>query len=102
MTRYFVFQVKPLDKALSFDNGHICKTRPTEIVRFYMQSEESSEFFRGVLNTDVTMVKATPSDDNNNTENASSYPILVELTGRMAGGSPSQDQRVGDGQVNIQ
>ena len=96
---FILRQVKPLDEALSFDNGHICKTRPTEIVRFYMQSDESSEFFRGVVNTDVTMVKATPSDDNNNTENTSSYPILVELTGRMAGGTQSHDQRMFNGQV---
>ena len=63
-----------------------------------MQSEESSEFFRGVVNTDVTMVKATPSDDNNNTENTSSYPIMVELTGRMAG--QRMEQTDGDKQVH--
>ena len=64
-----------------------------------MQSDESSEFFRGVVNTDVTMVKATPSDDNNNTVNTSSYPILVELTGRMAGGTQAGEQIIDDGQV---
>ena len=96
---FILRQVKPLDEALSFDNGHICKTRPTEIVRFYMQSVESSEFFRGVVNTDVTMVKATPSDDNNNTVNTSSYPILVELTGRMAG--QRMEQTDGDEQVHL-
>ena len=42
-------QEKPLDKALKFDNGHICKTPPTEIHRFYMQSAESSEFFRKII-----------------------------------------------------
>ena len=92
---YFLHQVKPIDEALSFDNSHICKTRPTEIVRFYMQSNESSEYFRGVVNTDLTMVKVSPSDDNNNNENTSSYPIMVELTGRMAG------QMDGDGQVHL-
>ena len=64
-----------------------------------MQSEESSEFFRGVVNTDVTMVKATPSDDNNNTVNTSSYPILVELTGRMAG--QRMEQTDDDEQVHL-
>ena len=67
-----------------------------------MQSAESSEFFRGVVNTDVTMVKATPSDDNNNTVNTSSYPIMVELRGRMAGGTEGVDQIVGNGQVSLQ
>ena len=91
--------MKPLDEALTFDNGHICKRRPTEIVRFYMQSAESSEFFRGVVNTDVTMVKATPSDDNNNIVNTSSYPIMVELRDRMADGTQGGQQIVGNGQV---
>ena len=94
---FILRQVKPLDEALSFDNGHICKTRPTEIVRFYMQSDETSEFFRGVVNTDVTIVKATPSDDNNNTVNTSSYPIMVELRGRMTDGG--QEQNICNGQV---
>ena len=62
-----------------------------------MQSDESSEFFRGVVNTDVTMVKATANDDNNNTVNTSSYPIMVELTGRMAG--QRMEQTDGDEQV---
>ena len=92
---YFLHQVKPLDEALFFDKSHICKTRPTEIVRFYVQSNESSAYFRGVVDTDVTMVKANPSDDNNNNENTSSYQIVVELTGRMAG------QMDGDGQVHL-
>ena len=90
-----------MDDALTFDNSHICKTRPREIVRLYMQSAESSEFFRGVVNTDVTMVKATPSDDNNNTENTSTYPILVELKGRMIGESQSQDQKGSDAEVCV-
>ena len=64
-----------------------------------MQSAESSKFFRGVVNTDVTMVKATPSNDNNNTENTSTYPIMVELKGRMIGGSQSQGLEGSDGQV---
>ena len=64
-----------------------------------MQSAESSEFFRGVVNTDVTMVKATLSDDNNNTVNTSSYPILVELQGHMVGGTEGGEQIVGDGQA---
>ena len=64
-----------------------------------MQSDESSEFFRGVVNTDVTMVKATPSDDNNNTVNTSSYPIMVEMTGRMAG--QRIEQTNGDERVHL-
>ena len=67
-----------------------------------MQSPESSEFFRGLVNTDVTMVKATPSDDNNNTENTSTYPIMVELKGRMIGESQSQDKKGGDREVFVQ
>ena len=67
-----------------------------------MQSDESSEFFRGVVNTHVTMVKATPSDDNNNTVNTSSYPIMVELRDRMAGGTQGGQQIVGNGQVILQ
>ena len=64
-----------------------------------MQSVESSEFFRGVVNTDVTMVKATANDDKNNTVNTSSYPIMVELRGRMTDGSQSQVQGICNGQV---
>ena len=67
-----------------------------------MQSAESSEFFRGVVNTDVTMVKATPSDDNNNTVNTSSYPIMVELRDCMGGETPGGEQIVGNGQVGLQ
>ena len=96
---FILRQVKPLDEALSFDNGHICKTRPIEIVRFYMQSDESSEFFRGVVNTDVTIVKAAANDENNNTVNTPSYPIMVELRGRMTDGSQSQVQGICNGQV---
>ena len=96
----FIHQVKPVEEALYFKNGHICKTPPREGGRFYMQSNESSEFFHGVVTTDVTIVKATPSDDNNNTVNTSSYPILVELTGRMAG--QRIEQTDGDGQVSLQ
>ena len=55
-------QEKPLDEALTFDDGHICKRNPTEITEFCLQSTESSELFRGVVDVDVTMVKATPSD----------------------------------------
>ena len=47
------------------------------------------------------MVTTTANDRNNNTENTSTYPIMVELIGRMAGGSQSQGPRVGDGQVLI-
>ena len=67
-----------------------------------MQSDETSEFFRGVVNTDVTMVKATPSDDNNNTANTSSYPIMVELSDRMAGGAQGGQRIVGNAQVILQ
>ena len=51
------------------------------------------------MNTDVTMVKATPGDDNNNTVNTSSYPIMVELRGRMTDGGQSQVQGICNGQV---
>ena len=44
------------------------------------------------------MVKATPTDDNNNTENRSTYPIMVELKGRMIGGT-EVEQIAGIGQV---
>ena len=64
-----------------------------------MQSDETSEFFRGLVHTDVTIVKATPSDDNNNTVNTSSYPIMVELTGRMAG--QRMEKTDGDEQVHL-
>ena len=67
-----------------------------------MLSDESSEFFRGVVNTDVTMVKATPSDDNNNTENTSSHLIMVELTVHMAGGTQGGEKIVGNGQASLQ
>ena len=92
-------QVKPVEEALHFDNGHICKTPPREGARFYMQSDETSEFFRGLVHTDVTIVKATPSDDNNNTVNTSSHPIMVELTGRLAG--QRMEQTDGDEQVHL-
>ena len=88
-------------EVLSFDNGHICKTRPTEIVRFYVQSNESSEYFRGVVDTHVTMVNVTPNDDNNNKQNTLSYPIMVELTGRMAGRTMGVEQIVGKRQASL-
>ena len=88
-------------EALSFDNGHICKTRPTEIVRFYVQSNESSEYFRGVVDTHVTMVKVNPNDENNNTQNTLSYPIMVELTGRMAGRTTGVEQIAGNKQASL-
>ena len=90
--------MKPLDEALTFDNGHICKRIPTEIVKFYMQSTASSELFRGVVDVDLTIVKPTPKDPNNIPEQTSSHPIMVELTGRMVGGSQIQEQN-GDKQV---
>ena len=64
-----------------------------------MQSDESSEFFRGFVNTNVIMVKATPSDGNNNMENTSSYPIMVELTGHVAG--QRTEQTDDDEQVHL-
>ena len=51
---------------------------------------------------DVTMVKVTPSDSNNNTESTSSHPIVFELTGRMAGGNHMQDKTTGDVQVPLE
>ena len=92
MATVFFCQEKPLDEALTFDDGHICKRNPTEITEFCLQSTESSELFRGVVDVDVTMVKATPSDPNNNTEQTSSHPIFVELTGRTAGASQLQNE----------
>ena len=74
-----------MDEALTFDNGHICKRSPIEITEFCLQSAESSEFFRGVVDVDLTVVSAAESDANNNEENTSSHPILVELAGRMIG-----------------
>ena len=68
-----------MDEALTFDDGHICKCSPREITEFYLQSAESSEFFRGVVDVDLTVVSATENDANNNEENTSSHPILVEL-----------------------
>ena len=85
-------QEKPLDEALTFDDSHICKRKPTEITEFCLQSTESSELFRGVVDVDVTMVKATPSDPNNSTEQTSSHPIFVELTGRTVGVSQIQKE----------
>ena len=78
-------QEKYLDEALTFDDGHICKRSPREITEFYLQSAESSEFFRGVVDVDLTIVSAAESDANNNKEKTSSHPILVELVGRMIG-----------------
>ena len=63
-----------------------------------MQSDESSELFRGVVDVDLTIVKPTPKDPNNNTEQTSSHPIMVELAGHMVGGSQIQNQN-GDNQV---
>ena len=77
-----------MDEAITFDDGHICKRSPREITEFYLQSAESSEFFRGVVDVDLTVVSAAESDANSNKENKeniSSHPILVELTGRMIG-----------------
>ena len=47
---------------------------------------------------DPTIVKPTPNEPNNNTEQTSSHPIMVELAGRMVGGSQIQEQN-GDKQV---
>ena len=58
---------------------------PREITEFYLQSAESSQFFRGVVDVDLTVVSAAESDANNNKEKTSSHHILVELTGRMIG-----------------
>ena len=91
---FISYQEKQLDEALTFDDSHICKRGATEIVEFYLQSVESSEFFRGVLDVDVSVVKATPSDSNNNTEHTSSHPIMVELEGRMAGTSQIEKREV--------
>ena len=88
----FLLQEKPLDEALTFDNGHICKRSPTEIVKFYMQSAESSELFRGVVDVDLTVVKPTSSDPSKNTEQTSSHPIMVEMSGRMISSSQATDQ----------
>ena len=79
-----------MDEALTFDDGHICKRNPTEITEFCLQSTESSELFHGVVDVDVTIVKA--SDSNNNTQQTSSHPIFVELTGRTVGASQIQKE----------
>ena len=78
-------QAKYLDEALTFDDCHICKCSPREITEFYLQSADSSEFFRGVVDVELTVVSAAESDANNNEEKTSSHPILVELAGCMIG-----------------
>ena len=98
---FFFLQEKPLDETLTFDNGHICKRAPTEIVKFYLQSAESSELFRGVVNVDLIIAKPTPNDPNSNTEHTSSHPIMVEMSGNMIGTSQIQDKRDDDNTVSI-
>ena len=56
-----------------------------------MQSTESAGFFRGIIDVDLTVVKPTSSDSNNNTEHTSSHPILVELQGEIAGALKIQE-----------
>ena len=82
-----------MDEALTFDDGHICKRSPTEITEFYLQTADSSEFFREVVDVDLNVVNTPENDNNNNKENVSSHAILVELAGRMIGLEQEQEQK---------
>ena len=49
----------------------------------------------------VTMVKTTPDDDNNNTFQTASYPIMVELKDSITSGSQVVEQVAGDEKVGL-
>ena len=70
-------QEKKLDEALAYNNGHICKGHPTEFTEFYLQSAESSEFFRGTMEVKVTLVKSATEDS---TEYPSYHFIVFDTT----------------------
>ena len=65
-----------------------------------MISTESSEFFRGVVDVDLSVVTATSTEPNNNTKLASRHPILVELKGLSTGTGAQRHEQGDHTQVN--
>ena len=52
-------------------------------MQFYMESKQSSEFFRGKVEVDVKIAKPSLTDPTNNTVDRWPNFILVEVSGRM-------------------
>ena len=72
-----------MDEALTYHNGHICKGHPTEVIEFYLHSTEAAEFFRGIIDVKVAIVKAAVDDPNNNAAYPSYHSIVFDITGHL-------------------
>ena len=65
-----------------------------------MISTESSEFFRGVVDVDLSVVTTTPSGPNNNTKLVSKHPLFFELKGLSTGTRRQRHEQGDHTQVN--
>ena len=55
------------------------------MIEFYLHSTEAAEFFRGVIDVKVAIVKAAIDDPNNNAAYPSYHSIVFDITGHLIG-----------------
>ena len=63
MNKYKItsIQVKNLRTALKYRYGHICKSDPSQLKEFYLESSETFvEHFRGMIEIEMNIVKKVP------------------------------------------
>ena len=55
------------------------------MIEFYLHSTEAAEFFRGIIDVKVAVVKAVVDDPNNNAVYPSYHSIVFDITGHLIG-----------------
>ena len=80
--------------ALQFVNKHICKREPTEVAEFNLQSSQSSELFRGVVDVGLNIAKLVQTNwRKKKVTQKTMHSMLVEMKDRpnlVASGANSQ------------
>ena len=69
------------------------------MIEFYLHSAEAAEFFRGIIDVKVAIVKAAVDDPNNNAAYPSYHSIVFDITGHVIGCCHGKSTG-GDAEVN--
>ena len=87
------FQLKKLNDAIRFNDGHICKDIAKEFHVFFMETEDSNvEHFRGELEFDVTIVRPGHNNQGGESEKMPTTSTLIDISEKPAGTDGTSEQ----------
>ena len=93
LTQLLYFQLKKLNKAIKFVDGHICRSEAKEFHPFVMETEDPTvRSFRGVLQFDVKIVRPqqqqqheeeNSQEENGNGDEMGTKRVVIDISDQL-------------------